>query len=230
MVQNRIPTNREMAANLNVASVKLYDAGILAPEGSSALTTAASTLFEQPRSTWRYSIPVVQPVYFNACRDRRDRIFTPEIGVKWIGVLDEQDKLPFSVWDIALTLKYENPDIHCPRWHFDLANEDQPGPITHLQYGGHKHEGNGHFDTALKEPRWFTAPMDVILLCEMVAASFFLDLWNENLRGDPQWTRLVHESQQLCYPHFIRSLQQSVAVNGAKVVLDANWNDRKKQN
>lgn len=223
-----IPNQNEMASALQLCGKLLLENDILSSLGFSALSSAAERLRGRPAHAWHYAIPLADPMLFNERTDRKGRLYTPTIGVEGIGVVqnEEDASLPFNRWDIALTLNYSEEDVHCPRWHFDLANPKQPGPITHLQFGGHKHEGHPQFDTVLKEPRWFTAPHDVILLSEVVAANFFQDVWLESLRNDRRWTNLIHLSQSLCYPAYVSALMTSVGVSGSDSILGGCWNDR----
>ncbi|MAN65539.1 MULTISPECIES: hypothetical protein [Hyphomonas] len=206
----------------------LLNTRILTPEGFAALSEAADKLQSKTELAWDYSIPIQNPVSFLPCVDRQGRKFIPKIGVKEISVVTpaNSEAIPFKKWDIALTLEFEDESVHCPRWHFDMANLDQPGPITHLQYGGYKHAPHNHLDSSVQQPRWFTPPMDVILLCEVVAANFFQEIWIQSLRQERRWLALIHQSQKICYPHYLAQLSKSIGVSGANVLLDASWNDQ----
>lgn len=223
-----IPSNKEMAKALQDCGAILLTANILTSEGLAAMSEAAERLHSKSEDEWDYSIPLTAPVSFAPRTDRQNRTFTPKIGVDRISVIrpETEEFIPFKQWDIALTLEFSEPEIHCPRWHFDMANVGQPGPITHLQYGGYRHENNDHLDTSVQEPRWFIAPMDVILLSEVVAANFYHETWISALREEPRWQTLVHTSQKLCYPHYLAQLQRSIGVTGANAVLCASWNDK----
>lgn len=217
-----------MAKALKQCGNLLLENNILTDQGYSALCAAAERLRGKPEHDWQYTIPLAEPMLFNERTDRRGRSYTPTIGVEGIGVVKDDNAagLPFNRWDIALTLDYKEDGVHCPRWHFDLANHNQPGPITHLQFGGHKHDSHSHLDTVIKEPRWFSAPHDVILLSEVVAANFFNEIWLENLRNDRRWVALIHLAQKLCYPAYVTALMASVGISDSDSILDGCWNDR----
>ncbi|EFG9153109.1 hypothetical protein BL864_005564, partial [Escherichia coli] len=101
------------------------------------------------------------------------------------------------------------------RWHVDLANSDeqsgsvQSGPLYHLQYGGH-HHGHRHLDEKLKEPRWCHPPMDVALMCEVVAANFFADKW-ALLSQDKTWCKSIKVFERLCYTQYLEKLHASLS-------------------
>lgn len=224
MIATVVPNHKEMASALKAAAGLLSNVHVLSPEGVSSLNAAAARLFQCPGKSWFCQTTKAEPIQFEKCKDRSERAFTPKIGVDRIEVRDEADALPFAKWDISLILEYEDDAVHCPRWHFDLGNPDQDGPVTHLQYGGNKHPSNAGLDVRVREPRWNTAPMDIILLCETVAANFFPKEWNSALRHDPQWAKLVKQSQKLCYPYYLRALYDSLNTSDKPTHLDTCWN------
>jgi hypothetical protein len=223
-----IPDKDEMAKALRDCGELLLKCNILSSDGFSAVVATAERLRGKAAFSWDYAIPKAEPMTFSSCVDRLGRRFTPKIGVEGINVVRPSNDavLPFRRWDIALTLEFDDADVHCPRWHFDMANVEQPGPITHLQYGGYRHAGRSDLDTVIKEPRWFTAPLDVILLSEVVAANFFPEIWLQTLREDRRWCSLVHLSQNFCYPPFLSAMVASLGVSGASPILGLSWNDR----
>ncbi|HML22079.1 MAG TPA: hypothetical protein PKD09_10535 [Aggregatilinea sp.] len=83
------------------------------------------------------------------------------------------------------------------RCHFDLANIDQLGPRYHLQFGGNPREDElCWFPELINLPRFIYPPMDLVLVCEFVAASFFQDEYNKKLKKDKQWKSVLKLSQQ----------------------------------
>ncbi len=226
MIATVVPDHKQMASALKAAAGLLSNIHILSSEGVDSLNAAASRLYQykDKSKSWSCQTAKAEPVQFEECSDRLDRVFVPKIGVDCIEVRDEADALPFAKWDISLLLEYEDATVHCPRWHFDLGNPGQDGPVTHLQYGGYKHKENAGLDVRIREPRWNTAPMDIILLCETVAANFFPKKWNSELRHDSQWAKLVKQSQKLCYPYYFRTLYDSLNSSDGPTHLDSCWN------
>lgn len=106
----------------------------------------------------------------------------------------------------------------------DLANKPggipQSGPLTHLQFGGH-HHGNRAQDHPLKVPRWCHPPMDVALLCEVVAANFYEEEWL-GLRDEPNWCQSISLFQRLCYTHYFDSMTKSLSMSST-TALRSMW-------
>jgi hypothetical protein len=94
-------------------------------------------------------------------------------------------------------------DALLERHHVDLANRKQPGPTWHYQYGGNPTGGVPVLPTSwLSEPRWPFAPMELVLLLELLVSSFFPTTW-DSLNEDGRWVRLMMETEQLVmHRHF----------------------------
>jgi hypothetical protein len=73
------------------------------------------------------------------------------------------------------------------RFHFDFANPEQQGPGFHLQLGGKQHgeEACWHPET-LDVPRFAHHPMNLLMVCEFVARTFYVDDYQE-IAKDPTW-------------------------------------------
>lgn len=224
MIDTIVPSHIEMAKAMRSMATLLSEANIVSPEGVTSIERAANRLYQKPGKDWFYTTPQEEPIQFELCRDRANREFIPKIGIDRIEVRDEAEQVPFSKWDINLLLEYSNQDVHCPRWHFDLCNPGQAGPITHLQYGGNKHPNKPNLDILVREPRWNVPPLDIILMCETVAANFYNKIWMERLKDDPQWNRIVQQSQRLCFPFFFRSMHNALNNTGVGSHLGASWN------
>ena len=218
-----VPTGNEMATALRAVINRLEP--ILQSESSTIVHRACSLLKKAGcKKNWGYEIPNSEPMIFKRCTDRNDRSFVPTITC--LIQVDEshgKESLPFCSWTIALILRYDEKRRN-PRWHFDLADEQQGAPITHLKYGGHCH-GDRSLDEAIKEPRWHTPVMDVILLAETVAANFFPNEWQE-FRQDLSWCRHVSQSERLCYTHYMEALKETFNVSST-TMLNKVWRDKK---
>ena len=214
-----------MAGALVATVAKLVEAGIVADECLGWIQATAAGLKSQKTTTaWTYGISRETPIRFSDVRDENGRIYNPEISARGVQVGGNPETYPFVRWDIALTLRYQDPTLRRPRWHFDLANDNQLGPKMHLQYGGQAHE-DPSMDEQIEVPRWNTMPMDVVLLCEMVAANFYSDVWNGSLRTDTSLKRYIKASEQLCYPYLLNRMKNAVDASGCDTVLDQCWND-----
>ncbi len=160
-------------------------------------------------------------------RDKNDKWVVPAIVSDGIHIRQSEAALPpFDKLDLALEVSDE-ADGPVARWHLDLANrktgkedEWQPGPLIHLQYGGHIHNAR-HLDHPLKVPRWCHPPMEVVLLCEVVAANFYERQWLE-LREDSNWCRSVSVFEQLCYTDYAAKLQSALATS-TRTALNSMW-------
>ena len=108
------------------------------------------------------------------------------------------------------------------RVHFDLANKEQPGPKYHVQVGGNSRPEELHwFPEALAVPRLLHTPFDLLLACELVAATFHPSQF-EDISREPSWIGSIRVSQQhLLKDYFARALD---AVSSGNSVLEELWN------
>lgn len=110
------------------------------------------------------------------------------------------------------------------RCHFDLANPSQLGPRYHLQVGG-RAQGDEFcwFPETIALPRLAYPPVDLLLICQLIAANFYWEDYQE-FRDDPAWKGRLRASQE----HLLRDYYGScvTAIDGGQSVLDALWNPR----
>jgi hypothetical protein len=218
------PKARDMASAIEAISNILFDADVLDPVSLSNITYALATLrAKKTEQSWRYSISDDTPIRFTSLRDRDNFEYRPEISVEDIEVNHGAEGLPFTRWNVVLTLKYVDPARRSPRWHFDICNPGQPGPVMHLQFGGRENVVRAD-DEALKLPRWNTMLMDAVLLIEAVTANFFHDIWVAKIRDNPTFRTHVKSSEQLCYPYALEQMRQVVAASSERTMLHAIWN------
>ncbi|WP_312930812.1 hypothetical protein [Agrobacterium cavarae] len=224
-IETLVPEASEMATYLEQSISKLMDAGIVEPDSVTAISHPITQLRKLKKATcWSYTISAGTPVQFAKLKDRRNKVFQPQVSVETISVDSEINGCALVNWNVVLKLHYFDASIPSPRWHFDLGNQDQEGPRMHLQYGGH---GNGDrmLDESLKVPRWNTMLMDTILVLECVAANFYHDIWSTKIRSDIGWKRLVKSSERLCYSHFVSKLYEHLNARESDSVLHGCWND-----
>ena len=195
---------------------------------------------------WGYRISPKQPLCFG-----------PSTAIKGLSCrLDlyctvlwkQEEELPVKqeitvrLWSDELNYIYredwDSPDVYSKltdervmaRWHFDLANPGQSGPKYHLQFGGNARSDELHwFPEIIKIPRFAYPPMDLILVCQMIAANFYRDDY-ASVREDSIWKSCVFESQQhLLLDYYKRCVTEIERKKPSfehekKPLLDVLWN------
>lgn len=211
---------------LSTVGNKLLAAQIVDQDGFSVLMRVAGEVRRRKADhTWSIEVDRGQPISFVKVKDRSGMVVTPQIVAKEIVVSQgERATPPFDSLDMALEINDERNQA-VARWHLDLANKNkdatyQAGPLIHLQYGGHIH-GDGGADVPLKAPRWCHPPMEIALLCEMVAANFYEGAWLD-LRNDANWCKAIHLYQRLCYGTYVEKLMGSLSVSSS-TALNVMW-------
>ena len=108
------------------------------------------------------------------------------------------------------------------RIHFDLANQGQPGPKHHLQFGGVQHAGEMNwYPETLSLPRILHTPVDFILAIELIAATFYPSQY-KTLRREPSWVNCIRDSQAHLLSSYLRRAID--AVHGGNSLLGELWN------
>jgi hypothetical protein len=211
-------------AMMSIATV-LYEHEVLDDPGLSAIQRVGLALKgKKTASNWDFEVSTGEPITFAQVDDRSGVAIRPQIIARIAVNQDHETKPPFSSLDIALVIN----DVSAKpisRWHIDLANEQsdgwQEGPLIHLQYGGH-HQNNGQFDHPLRAPRWCHPPMEVALLCEMVAANFYPQKWAQ-FRDAPNWASAIKLYEALCYSNYLACLKKHIGVSAAPSALTGMW-------
>lgn len=203
---------------------KLGDASVLTGDGARVLERQGRELKRlQNQCSWSMLIDPDERVKFEWTEDKAGAPVQPWLCAKLMVDQSLSGRPPFSSLDIAVQFDDLN-DEPIARWHVDLANSEdkefQPGPLFHLQFGGHQ-RGFRDRDHPLKAPRWCHPPMEAALLCEVIAANFFEDRWL-TLREDPSWCAAIAHFQRLCYPAYLNKLAQSL-LKPRSTVLNEAW-------
>lgn len=215
----------EMARALKVIAYKLNEWHLIDQESFSVLLGESSRLQrDRDATSWSLDIDRDNPVTFAESKDKNGNVIIPRLVCKGISVAQDQHELPpFLALDIAIEIDNVKREP-VARWHVDLANEKesemQPGPLVHLQYGGHN-KGYRDKDHPLKEPRWCHPPMEVILLSEVVVANFHPEFWEE-LREDANWCDAISVGQKLCYTTYLRKMLNGLSIS-SKTLLHSMW-------
>lgn len=81
------------------------------------------------------------------------------------------------------------------RCHCDSCNQEQYAPIFHLQFGGKPQENEFYwFPHYVELPRFISPPIDLVLACELVVATFFPSVYTK-LCQDSVWRSIIKESE-----------------------------------
>lgn len=200
---------KKMAMQLRQLYRLLLDEHLIECDSVSAFEKAASLLEAQKdKASWGFSITRTDPIRFCLAHTKKINRVQPILQAKLDVSGDQQDGMRgcFAVLNTTLELHSEGKLLD--RWHVDLANDDQEGPIFHLQYGGHS-SGNTmrNIEQKLSVPRWIYPPLDIVLACELVVANFFPETWLR-LRKDPKWMALVREAESFCYTDYFNTFSK----------------------
>jgi hypothetical protein len=210
---------------MGVIAATLERHGIVEPEGFSVLSRLSRELkLQKDALAWSVEVDRGAPILFKRTTDEKSRGVKPRIVAKGIEIEQgDGTVLPFRALDIALEVE-DDASVPLSRWHLDLANKPngvpQSGPLTHLQFGGHHHDARAK-DHPLKVPRWCHPPMEVALLCEVVAANFYEEEWLE-LRDEPNWCQAISLYQRLCYRHYFERMNTCLSISSS-TALNSMW-------
>jgi len=197
---------KEMAMQLRQLYLLLLDEQLIESDSVPAFEKAASTLEAQKDSaSWGFTITRTDPIRFCLAHTKKVNHVQPILQAKLSVSGNPPDGIKgcFSVLNTTLELHSEGQLLD--RWHVDLANDDQEGPIFHLQYGGHSSGSTmRHIEQKLSVPRWVHPPLDIVLACELVVANFFPEKWLR-LRKDPKWMALVRAAESFCYTGYFNA-------------------------
>jgi hypothetical protein len=211
---------------LRVIGEKLLTAGIVTAEGKQVLTEESFKLTKLAAGTtsWTTEIPRGRPIIFERIPDKNGDQVSIILSADKITVDQAAEHLPpFSRLDVSVAMTHVGDQPVC-RWHLDRANDAQAGPLFHLQYGGHL-PGFRDRELPIDVPRWCHPPMELGLLCEVIAANFFEKLWSKTLRDDPAWCRAIQHLQKLCFTAYAKRLVESVTISES-TALSRMWNGR----
>ena len=218
----------EAGRALGVVALKLAQADILTWDGQQVLDEQAARLRKLgPAHMWEVTVDRNRPVGFQNARDKNGETIRIAIEGAQITIdQSEEGPCPVTRLDAAVVIADARADP-VARWHIDRANTGevvQPGPLFHLQFGGHN-AGRRELDLPVKEPRWCHPPLDLALLCEIVAANFFMDAWNDKVREDASWCNAIRLFQKLCWETYLRRKLECLEV-GRSTALGLMWADR----
>lgn len=157
-------------------------------------------------------IPVKQDIKVRIWSEHGDTIYRPEMDSRRI---EEQ----------LTDVDRRYPGRVVSRFHFDKVYREttagasfEPSPEYHFQIGGvaHEYELCWHPDK-VNLPRLMHQPMELFLTCQMIAANFF---WNdyEEIRKKREWMQEIIQYQKLLLiPHYRRCVE---LLDGNQSLLD----------
>lgn len=214
-----------MATRLRQLHRLLVDEKLLENDAASVIDKVAIKLETQgKRPDWNYSITPSDPLRFISVNTRKVKNIQPVLQTKLCVTKTPQEGITGSFSELNSTLELHSDGAVLDRWHVDLANDNQAGPLVHLQHGGHS-SGNTsrHSESKLSIPRWMHPPMDIVLTSELVVANFFPDHWNR-LRKNPTWVSLVRDAESYCYNDYFSQIGTHFSNSSSKkTMLQRFW-------
>ncbi len=154
------------------------------------------------------AVPIEQDIKVRLWSEHNELIFDPDRDSPAV-----YDKLtdPLRDW----------PGRVISRFHFDKANKTQQGPLYHLQFGGNPkaYELCWH-PTSVNIPRFQYHPMELFLICQLIAANFF---WSDYLeiRETSEWRAAL----ALCQKHLLLNHYRDClnTLEKGEPLLDSLW-------
>ena len=107
------------------------------------------------------------------------------------------------------------------RCHFDLADLGQLGPEYHLQFGGNPQSDElCWLPEFMNLPRLPYPPVDLLLVCQLIAANFYWDEYAE-FRETPEWRHALRRSQQYLLEDYYQGCLSALKED---LLVDHLWN------
>jgi hypothetical protein len=102
------------------------------------------------------------------------------------------------------------------RCHFDKCNLGQVAPIFHLQFGGDPEDNEYYwFPHNLELPRFPSPPIDLVLGCELIVATFFPTVYRD-LCQDGTWISIIQESEKFFAGKFYKTCHDHIDRRGSE--------------
>lgn len=189
----------------------------------------------KPNGIWGFEVPAAAPLVFEPTEWRRMRL-QPDLAcqMSWREPEHElvRQNVVLRVWALDRRTfyreEYDSPAMGLERvvrrvmlrFHFDLADSSQDGPLFHLQVGGTTQEDEKCWlHPQICIPRLAHPPMDLVLAVEIVVANFLLDARRE--LNDPAWRMLQLRSQAEIQAGYYQNCMR--AVDDEKSLLSQLW-------
>lgn len=135
---------------------------------------------------------------------------------------DEIDHIYRERWDSEVVYNELTDDGRVMlRCHFDLANPGQPGPKYHLQFGGNPQADElCWFPRFMNLPRLPYPPVDLVLVCQLIAANFYWDEYIE-FRQASEWRYALRSSQEYLLQGYYEACLSALDQD---LLVDCLWN------
>jgi len=109
------------------------------------------------------------------------------------------------------------------RFHFDLAGPGQSAPQSHLQIGGVADENEYCWlHPKIEKPRFPIMPMDLILVCELIGATFYEERGFSKIHKSGQWRGEIMKSQHTLLRNYFEGCLNTIE-NNRSVLTEFLW-------
>jgi len=230
--------SERMATNLNRIACVLKTNGLITDGSRRMLHEAASYVESCPEETWELVVYPDNPIVFTKAES--DERVRPDIFCE-IVKSDTDDyplthlRLVLRVWSIRRGLSYrpdwdsshiikkldENYSIDrvISRCHYDTCDKSQYAPFYHLQLHGKPIDNELYwFPHTIELPRFPSPPIDLILACELVVATFFPRKYQQ-LMEKGEWVNIIKESESYLLDKYFERCQSYLDINPRNVSL-----------
>jgi hypothetical protein len=113
----------------------------------------------------------------------------------------EWEATPFGQCSASVTIRSLASDDAVGRMHLDLANTGQYGPVWHVQVGGARGSLKTPYYREAEGFRWPAAPLDFLLLVELVLFNFYWSTWRA-ISETATWQEWITRSEDLSLTHY----------------------------
>jgi len=215
---------KRMATNITRLRGMLKKHKLVADETLWIMNEAASQVGSCPPKEWEILITPDRPVEF--VRTETDDRLRPDVfcNIKATtnGTLPLSHlRLVLRVWSVTKDMSFR-PDWDSNRirqefrrigafsrvmfrCHYDNCSPQQYAPIFHMHFGGDPTNGEHcWFPHFLELPRFPSPPIDLILACELVVATFFPSV-HRKLMQNGAWISLIQESESFFLGEFYKT-------------------------
>ncbi len=157
------------------------------------------------------AIPVEQDIKVRLWSDHEQLIF-------------DSDKDSLAVYEKLTDPSRERQGRVISRFHFDKANQTQPGPKYHLQFGGNPKEYELCWHpSGVNIPRFQYHPMELFLTCQLIAANFFWDDYLE-IKETSEWRGALELCQSQLLVGYYQGCMDTLLKGDS--LLDCLWISR----
>jgi general stress protein 26 len=218
-VNMSVPTGKDLAKAVDHLSALLIENELVEDQSAEAFSLVASQLRRNSTGTsWGYEVDRSTPVLFRPVDTRKLNSVQPQLHLN-VCVGNSVGKWhPFVRLATTLELLDEQKSP-IMRWHVDLANTCQQGPMFHLQAGGHSQSYKDRSqEIQIELPRWAHPPVDLFLACELVVANFYPEKWLQ-IRALQGWCDVIRDAEKFCYLPYQEEIKNYFSTSGRPETL-----------